>query len=154
MTHGMPKQGVAKEAWQADCLSPGMAMHCSRHAKTKGGQGMASKLLGAGCLVVGAKANFATIGGVVSLPWGSHGHPTPSAMARCYRDPSGNSWPWLLVETRPVGNAQKKTKMPLKRNAIVSRPARQSTAQSGKARLYRAILGCLASDSPGITSRR
>ncbi|KAG5553550.1 hypothetical protein RHGRI_011424 [Rhododendron griersonianum] len=35
----MPKQGVAK-AWQADCLSPGKAMHSSRHAKTKGGQGM------------------------------------------------------------------------------------------------------------------
>ncbi|KAG5552928.1 hypothetical protein RHGRI_010906 [Rhododendron griersonianum] len=44
MTHGMPKQGVAK-AWQADCLSPGKAMHCSRHAKTLGGQGMASRLL-------------------------------------------------------------------------------------------------------------
>ncbi|KAG5552943.1 hypothetical protein RHGRI_010923 [Rhododendron griersonianum] len=39
IAHGMPKQGVAK-AWQADCLSPGKAMHCSRHAKTKGGQGM------------------------------------------------------------------------------------------------------------------
>ncbi|KAG5552917.1 hypothetical protein RHGRI_010889 [Rhododendron griersonianum] len=35
----MPKEGVAK-AWQADCMSPGKAMHCSRHAKTKGGQGM------------------------------------------------------------------------------------------------------------------
>ncbi|KAG5562143.1 hypothetical protein RHGRI_005012 [Rhododendron griersonianum] len=82
MTHGMPKQGVAK-AWQAYCLSPGKAMHCSRHmprprvakswqadfqspckeciahgiphqgwprhdsrhAKTRGGQGMASRLL-------------------------------------------------------------------------------------------------------------
>ncbi|KAG5553004.1 hypothetical protein RHGRI_010988 [Rhododendron griersonianum] len=39
IAHGMPKQGVAK-AWQADCLSPGKAMHCSRHAKTKGSQGM------------------------------------------------------------------------------------------------------------------
>ncbi|KAG5565516.1 hypothetical protein RHGRI_001419 [Rhododendron griersonianum] len=27
-------------ASQADCLSPGKAMHCSRHAKSKGGQGM------------------------------------------------------------------------------------------------------------------
>ncbi|KAG5552933.1 hypothetical protein RHGRI_010913 [Rhododendron griersonianum] len=73
MTHGMPKQGEAK-AWQADCLSPGEAMRCSRHAKqgvakawqadclspgkamhwprhdswhakTRGGQGMASRLL-------------------------------------------------------------------------------------------------------------
>ncbi|KAG5552927.1 hypothetical protein RHGRI_010905 [Rhododendron griersonianum] len=35
----MPKEGVAK-AWQADCMSPGKAMHCSRHAKTMGGQGM------------------------------------------------------------------------------------------------------------------
>ncbi|KAG5553035.1 hypothetical protein RHGRI_011033 [Rhododendron griersonianum] len=35
----MPKEGVAK-AWQAYCISPGKAMHCSRHAKTKGGQGM------------------------------------------------------------------------------------------------------------------
>ncbi|KAG5552967.1 hypothetical protein RHGRI_010952 [Rhododendron griersonianum] len=64
MTHCMPKQGVAKiwqadcfspgkamccswhaktrgaKAWQANCLSPGKAMHCSRHVKTKGGQGM------------------------------------------------------------------------------------------------------------------
>ncbi|KAG5552965.1 hypothetical protein RHGRI_010950 [Rhododendron griersonianum] len=39
MTHGMPKQGDAK-AWKADCLSPGKAMLCSWHAKTKGGQGM------------------------------------------------------------------------------------------------------------------
>ncbi|KAG5562138.1 hypothetical protein RHGRI_005005 [Rhododendron griersonianum] len=44
--HGMPKEGVAK-AWQADGLSPGKAMHCSRHTKTKGGQDMASKSLGA-----------------------------------------------------------------------------------------------------------
>ncbi|KAG5548996.1 hypothetical protein RHGRI_014392 [Rhododendron griersonianum] len=43
-----------------------------------------------------AKANFTTIGGVVSLPWGSNCHPTPSAMTRCYRDPSGNSWPFGL----------------------------------------------------------
>ncbi|KAG5565512.1 hypothetical protein RHGRI_001415 [Rhododendron griersonianum] len=35
----MPKQRVAK-AWQADCLSLGKAMHCSWHAKTKGGQGI------------------------------------------------------------------------------------------------------------------
>ncbi|KAG5565518.1 hypothetical protein RHGRI_001421 [Rhododendron griersonianum] len=27
-------------AWQADCLSPGEAMHCSRLAKTKDGHGM------------------------------------------------------------------------------------------------------------------
>ncbi|KAG5552974.1 hypothetical protein RHGRI_010959 [Rhododendron griersonianum] len=44
MTHGMPKQGVAK-SWQTDCLSSGKAMHCSRHAKTRGGHGMASRLL-------------------------------------------------------------------------------------------------------------
>ncbi|KAG5553001.1 hypothetical protein RHGRI_010984 [Rhododendron griersonianum] len=44
MTHGMPKIRVAK-AWQADCLSPGKAMRCSRHAKKRGGQGMASRLL-------------------------------------------------------------------------------------------------------------
>ncbi|KAG5552929.1 hypothetical protein RHGRI_010907 [Rhododendron griersonianum] len=104
-----------------------------------------------------AKANFATIGGVVSLPWGSHGHPTPGAMARCYRDPSGNSWPFGLgcsLKHDPSVMLRKKTEMPLKQNAIVSRPARQSTALSGKARLYQAILGRLASDSPGITSRR
>ncbi|KAG5553034.1 hypothetical protein RHGRI_011032 [Rhododendron griersonianum] len=46
IAHVMPKEGVAK-AWQADGLSPGKAMHCSRHAKTKVGQDMASKLLGA-----------------------------------------------------------------------------------------------------------
>ncbi|KAG5552905.1 hypothetical protein RHGRI_010874 [Rhododendron griersonianum] len=39
MTQGMPKEGVAK-AWQADCMSPGKAMHCSWHANSKGGQGM------------------------------------------------------------------------------------------------------------------
>ncbi|KAG5552930.1 hypothetical protein RHGRI_010908 [Rhododendron griersonianum] len=71
MTHGMPKQRVAK-AWQVDCLSPGKECnahgirrprvakgnalltacqdqgwprHDSRHAKTRGGQGMASRLL-------------------------------------------------------------------------------------------------------------
>ncbi|KAG5553002.1 hypothetical protein RHGRI_010985 [Rhododendron griersonianum] len=46
--HGMPRPRVAK-AWQADCLSPGKAMHWprhdSRHAKIRGGQGMASQLL-------------------------------------------------------------------------------------------------------------
>ncbi|KAG5552944.1 hypothetical protein RHGRI_010926 [Rhododendron griersonianum] len=46
--HGMPRPRVAK-AWQADCLSPGKAMHWprhdSRHAKTRGGQGMVSRLL-------------------------------------------------------------------------------------------------------------
>ncbi|KAG5552920.1 hypothetical protein RHGRI_010892 [Rhododendron griersonianum] len=49
--HGMPRPRVAK-AWQADCLSPGKAMHWprhdSRHAKTRGGQGMASRLLSPG----------------------------------------------------------------------------------------------------------
>ncbi|KAG5552971.1 hypothetical protein RHGRI_010956 [Rhododendron griersonianum] len=48
IAHGMPKQGVARE-WQADCMSPGKAMHWprhdSRHAKPRGGQGMASRLL-------------------------------------------------------------------------------------------------------------
>ncbi|KAG5552926.1 hypothetical protein RHGRI_010904 [Rhododendron griersonianum] len=39
MTHDMPKEGVAK-GWQDNCMSQGKAMHCSRHAKTKGGQGM------------------------------------------------------------------------------------------------------------------
>ncbi|KAG5553017.1 hypothetical protein RHGRI_011006 [Rhododendron griersonianum] len=40
------RQGIANgkaikaKAWQDDCLSPGKAMHCSRNAKTKGGQGM------------------------------------------------------------------------------------------------------------------
>ncbi|KAG5565536.1 hypothetical protein RHGRI_001439 [Rhododendron griersonianum] len=40
IAHGIPKQGVFK-ARQANCLSPGMAMHCSRHYKTNGGQGIA-----------------------------------------------------------------------------------------------------------------
>ncbi|KAG5552968.1 hypothetical protein RHGRI_010953 [Rhododendron griersonianum] len=46
--HGMPRPRVAKE-WQVDSLSPGKAMHWprhdSRHAKTRGGKGMASGLL-------------------------------------------------------------------------------------------------------------
>ncbi|KAG5552922.1 hypothetical protein RHGRI_010898 [Rhododendron griersonianum] len=36
---GWPRHG------KADCLSPGKAMQCSRHTKTKGGQGMASRML-------------------------------------------------------------------------------------------------------------
>lgn len=40
------RQGIAHgkankaKAGQADCFSLGKAMHCTRHAKTKGGQGM------------------------------------------------------------------------------------------------------------------
>ncbi|KAG5565520.1 hypothetical protein RHGRI_001423 [Rhododendron griersonianum] len=44
MTLRKPNHGVAK-AWLADCLSSGKAMHCSRHAKIRGGQGLASRLL-------------------------------------------------------------------------------------------------------------
>ncbi|KAG5565524.1 hypothetical protein RHGRI_001427 [Rhododendron griersonianum] len=40
--HGMPRLRVAK-AWQADCLSPGKAMRCSRQAKERGGQGLANQ---------------------------------------------------------------------------------------------------------------
>ncbi|KAI8522313.1 hypothetical protein RHMOL_RhmolUnG0006800 [Rhododendron molle] len=37
IAHGMRRPSAAK-SWQADCFSPGKARHCSRHAKTKGGQ--------------------------------------------------------------------------------------------------------------------
>ncbi|KAG5562145.1 hypothetical protein RHGRI_005014 [Rhododendron griersonianum] len=45
IAHSMPRPSVPKalitaKAWQADFQSPGKAMHCSRHAKTKSGQGM------------------------------------------------------------------------------------------------------------------
>ncbi|KAG5552934.1 hypothetical protein RHGRI_010914 [Rhododendron griersonianum] len=36
----VPKALITAKAWQADFQSPGKAMHCSRHAKTKSGQGM------------------------------------------------------------------------------------------------------------------
>ncbi|KAG5552963.1 hypothetical protein RHGRI_010948 [Rhododendron griersonianum] len=46
--HGMPRPRVAN-AWQANCLSPGKAMHWPRHdswhAKTRGGEGLTSRLL-------------------------------------------------------------------------------------------------------------
>ncbi|KAG5552932.1 hypothetical protein RHGRI_010912 [Rhododendron griersonianum] len=63
IAHDMPKEGVAK-AWQADCMSPGKAMHCSRHAKTKGGQGMTGM---ASRLLVTGQAN--------ALLWGWNGIP-------------------------------------------------------------------------------
>ncbi|KAG5552949.1 hypothetical protein RHGRI_010932 [Rhododendron griersonianum] len=47
MTHGMPKQVVAK-AWQADCLSPGKAMRCSWHAKTRGAKAWQADCLSPG----------------------------------------------------------------------------------------------------------
>ncbi|KAG5513018.1 hypothetical protein RHGRI_038593 [Rhododendron griersonianum] len=150
MTHGMPKEGVAK-AWQADCLSPGKAMHCSRHAKRRGGQGMASRLHVTGqgnalltaCQKKGcsnskfmkqscdaqkkghctfsdiimflpatrAKAKFATIGWGGLPPLGKPWPPDAGCHGTLLSRPLGQFlafWPWLLVETRPVGNARKK----------------------------------------------
>ena len=61
IAHG---KAIKAKAWQADCFSLGKAMHCTRHAKTKGGQGMthgmpkqglAPKLLGNGNQAVGQR---------------------------------------------------------------------------------------------------
>ncbi|KAG5513060.1 hypothetical protein RHGRI_038504 [Rhododendron griersonianum] len=77
IAHGMPKEGVAK-AWQADCMSPGKAMHCSRHAKTKGGQGMTGM---ASRLLITGQAN-ALVTACQKKGWPRHGKPMACHRAR------------------------------------------------------------------------
>ncbi|KAG5513055.1 hypothetical protein RHGRI_038524 [Rhododendron griersonianum] len=77
IAHGMPRPRVAK-AWQADCMSPGKEMHCSRHAKTKGGQGMTGM---ASRLLVTGQAN-ALLTACQKKGWPRHGKPMACHRAR------------------------------------------------------------------------
>ncbi|KAF7120943.1 hypothetical protein RHSIM_Rhsim13G0130300 [Rhododendron simsii] len=107
-----------KSCWQADCLSPGKAMHFSRHPKTKGGQGMThgnaktrggqGKAQGKAITRVGSRVAG---GGGGLPPLGKPRPPDAGCQGTLLSRPLGQFlaiWPRLLEKTLPVGNARKK----------------------------------------------
>ncbi|KAG5523673.1 hypothetical protein RHGRI_030603 [Rhododendron griersonianum] len=125
IAHGMPKQGVAK-AWQASCWVPSRRVTLGIDNQVAGCSN--SKFMKQSCdaqkkghcsfsdiimflPATRAKAKFATIGGGGLPPLGKPWPPDAGCHGTLLSRPLGQFlafWPWLLVETRPVGNARKK----------------------------------------------